>query len=778
MSSCRICGSDIYKVNDGSPDKYSWQHDITAGAGVPHQAYPIDTPDAAAESEAGIDVEAAGPRRFFAEHPSGYRAEYNGGSRYHIYDGDQPVDSPHLPGYSDAMGHDEIEGLASKYTRSRLQRHLNSWVKRNGDSYTQFNHPEDEPLSYADRQRFKELDRNASLTLEAFLYFFEAKPKKPVGEMSDSEYEVHKQTVAREKAEGEAWNAKHKINAKHIVDHWDKATPDEIHTGMSWYHDAHHMAKHIANDTGTPMHVMAGLVSNYSPQTHWATNIMTAAKVARTKTPMGGKGEGVLASENQKKAAGRMLDGEHYDKVLAGPKTRAFAHLIEHGGNADDNDSHVVIDRHALSVATGRRASDIAYSYSKLGNKGRYDEASHAYHLAAKRISKKVGHKVSAHQVQAATWLVRQRLNEEEDRAASKTSSSSSASLARKSIEHWNSYAGEHHPGLLGKIPGTGYSSAPEDVKHAVNLKSEGKGVTKEGSRMDRLAYGDIKAPNDVDTLRESECPVCGNDDSWDGDRCQVCGFFRPPQMFMDPDTSVAREVDLRKDVADQNGIEQPGMNADGDVVGGAGAQENQGGGMGLNDPMDPSALSEDGMIGGDPNDPTQPGGGDAMPNTDQADPNGIAAADAQSASNDMLIPGNLDESGQPIDPGAANTYFNQGGEPFAPGPNAPSPEQPIEPGGLDEEGNPIDPSQQGIPEPGMDGQEPAPATDGEPGTPDDGVSDLICPACGFQADGGQPTSQGDSAMDSQVASPGMIEGDACPRCGQAAMQSISSMMV
>lgn len=663
-STCKVCGSDIYKVHDGSPDKYAWQHDISAGAGIPHQAYPVDAPDDAQEAEKGIDVEAA------------------------------------------------------------------------------------------------------------FLQVFLAKPKKPVSEMSESEYADHRATVEREKAEGEAWNAKHKINAKHIVDHWDKATDEEKRTGMTWYQDAHHMAKHIAADTGTPMHVMAGLVSNYSPQTHWATNIMTAAKVARTKQPVGGRGEGVLASANQKKAAGRMLHGEHYDKVLAGPKTKAFAHLIEHGGNADERDPKVVVDRHALSVATGHRASDVAYSYSKLGNKGRYEEASRAYHLAAKRISKKVGYKVEAHQVQAATWLCRQRLNEEEDRAQSKTKSSASASLARKAIDHWNSYAGEHHPALLGKIPGTGYSSAPEDIKHEVNLSNEGKGLSKESS-MERIAYGETKAPVDVDTLRESECPVCGNDDSWDGDRCQVCGFFRPPQMFMDPDTSVAQQVDLRKDVADQNGLPSPTMDQDGDLTGGASGQANtMGGGMGLDTPVDPSQVTEDGLIGGDPNDPTQPGGGDAMPNTDQPDPDGLQAADAQQAANDMLVPGDIDEAGQEIDPGAANKHFNQGGEAFTPGPNAPTPEQPAEPGALDENGE--------IPgdDTGQDGQEPAPVSDGEPGTPDDGVPDLVCPACGYQADGGQPLSQGDGPMDPQVASDGMIEGDACPNCGQAVMQSISSVMV
>jgi predicted RNA-binding Zn-ribbon protein involved in translation (DUF1610 family) len=259
--------------------------------------------------------------------------------------------------------------------------------------------------------------------------------------------------------------------------------------------------------------------------------------------------------------------------------------------------------------------------------------------------------------------------------------------------------------------------------------------------------------------------------------------------MFMDPDTSVAGQVDLRQDTAEQNGLPDPMMNQEGDVTGAAPSQSGTGGGLTL-DPADQSQITEDGLIGGtdpmsDPNAPGLP----LIPGTnprDQADPNGIAAADAQAAGNAALVPGDLDANGQPIpqtdmngqpiDPGAANNHFQQGGEPFTPGPNAPTPEEPMNPQALDEDGNP----QNALPgtDTGEDGQQPAAISDGEPGTPDDGVPDLICPACGFQVDGAQPNSQGDSAMDPQVASPGGIEGDACPNCGKAALESISNVMV
>ena len=286
-----------------------------------------------------------------------------------------------------------------------------------------------------------------------------------------------------------------------------------------------------------------------------------------------------------------------------------------------------------------------------------------------------------------------------------------------------------------------------------------------------KTAYGDTKAPMDVDTLRESECPVCGNDDSWDGDRCQVCGFFRPPQMFMDPDTSIAGQMDLRQDIADQTGMPDPTMGADGETIGADPSQTNAGGGGLTLNPANPTDIQEDGIDGGvDPNDP--------MADVDQADPNGIAAADMQEAGNEALMPQALDPNG--VDMGAADKHFNQGGEAFTPGPNAPTPEQPMDPANPEEIGedgtDPLTPEEEQGAQP--DGQQPAPPSDGEPGTPGDGVPDLVCPACGFQADGANPLSVGDSAMDPTAEPNGAIEGDACPQCGQAPLTPIGQVMV
>src|SRR5690606_4548121 len=63
-------------------------------------------------------------------------------------------------------------------------------------------------------------------------------------------------------------------------------------------------------------------------------------------------------------------------------------------------------------------------------------------------------------------------------------------------------------------------------------------------SSLPTLAYGETKAPQDVDTLRAESCPVCGEVDAFDGDRCQVCNFLQPPSMFTDPDTGVARQME------------------------------------------------------------------------------------------------------------------------------------------------------------------------------------------------------------------------------------------
>jgi hypothetical protein len=408
-------------------------------------------------------------------------------------------------------------------------------------------------------------------------------PHKPVGDMVKGSDEL-KEWNGKVRVHAKEWAKRNPINHKNIVDHWDAGTDDEHAAGMTWYNDAHHTAKHIANDTGHHISTVANLISNYSPQTHWATNITSAAKVARTRQPIGGPDnkdgipdvhpetgkvtpKGILASGNQKKAAQRFLDGEHRDDVFSGPKTHAFAHLIEHGGDSPEDQKagkqRVVVDRHALSVASGARASDAAYSHSGLANKGDYKRAEDAYIKAAKVISKKVGYTVHPHQVQAATWLTRQRLNEQGDREAM-SEGSSSASNAQHAIRKMQQYMGEHHPEASLQVPGTGYShrgansmeKMDEGLTPAADTSHGSQHRQVQGSRhpfvaSSRLGYGEVKAPPDVDTLRDEECPICGETDAYDGTECKVCGYVEPPQQFQDPNVDLAKQLDLRKDNAD-----------------------------------------------------------------------------------------------------------------------------------------------------------------------------------------------------------------------------------
>ena len=263
---------------------------------------------------------------------------------------------------------------------------------------------------------------------------------------------------ARIAKKGKEWHKANPINHMNIVNHYNAASEEHKRVGHHWYSDAHHMTKEIAHGTNTPMHHMAGLVANYSPQTHWFQNIHTAAHVARHKTPVGGPGSGVFASGDQKKAAHRIMSGEHYNHVLKGHKIKAFAHLIEHGGDhPDDKEKHVVVDRHAHSVASGKRITDAAFSQAGLKGHKQYQKVSQAYRDAAAHLSHQHNTTIHPHQVQAVTWLHRQHLNAQEERADAKSQSKTAArGVAAK--KKWDQYAGEHHPSIAGKEPGTGYN--------------------------------------------------------------------------------------------------------------------------------------------------------------------------------------------------------------------------------------------------------------------------------------------------------------------------------
>jgi hypothetical protein len=733
------------------------------------------------------------------------------------------------------------------------------------------------------------------------------------------------------------WFKQVPLSHENVISHWEQSTPEEKQQGARWYPDAHHVAKAIAKlnpdikDDREASHKGAGVLSAYSPQQGWWANQHNAARSFLNKKAVG-KGEGIMVMSSHATAAQKILDGEDHQKALKGPKTQDFAHLIEHGGNDEKgNPSHrVVVDRHALSVAAGRRldADDVKGFPSQ--NRHYYEHVAQQYRTAAAVLSDREGRQIPPHEVQAVTWLTRQRLNAEgEDSPGQKGRNT----VQRNQRKTWQDMSKEHTPdlhdtdppnshvskktltqlfaeaavvppfsgeskfaanqeggempafpwdkvpkinlpmtqkgwddprrqkmydakgerdllgpapagpyqSLIDKLPDhaeqelsnphgmgaadAGRSSKPRDnypgdkreqwarsrwdnvkwpnwtdhngrpstpqeqlaskrnirkrwsqtwkkplaCEHdscppwahggdAMTLSPERQQEAdnhakafdvfmnggeeeskKESSR--KHAYGETKAPQDVDTLRDDACPVCGDRDTFEGANCQVCGYVAPPKMFQDPDLEVARQMDLRKDIAEFNG--QPGQPVDPNSLDPNGNPVNP-------DAADPNA--QPGSLPGEVQAEVQPGGDVMDPNA--LDPNGMPMQQPQQQM--MLGPNGEPLGPQELPPGA----MTDDGKPFTPGPNVPlgpgepgGPEGPLDPESLDE-----------------DGQMPNPAAGGgAPGTPEDGVPDLMCPACGFTADASQPVSVDmDTANlpDTGMATPDAVAaGDVCPNC-------------
>jgi hypothetical protein len=383
------------------------------------------------------------------------------------------------------------------------------------------------------------------------------------------------------------------VDKRYIVEAYNDSTDNERALGSRWYSDAHHVAGAIA---GGNHHLGAGLLSAYSPQTSWPTNLMNASNAFRNPENPPGKGSGAMGMHQT--AARRILGGENNNSVLRAPKTNAFAHLIEHGDDTPEDKSsghhRVVIDRHAMSVAIGRRTTkddDMGF----LGNPHYYEHVADAYRQAAADLNAKYGQTVSPHQVQAVTWLRQQRLNEAAD--AESAAGKGRNARTRNDWTRWHQHHTETHPGAFG-----------EENMHTP--PPHGK-----------LAYGETKVPQQVDTLRAENCPVCGEQDVWSGDRCPVCGFVAPPDMFRDPDTEKASQV-------------RDELDSDGEVS------------------LPPEGAPENGGMGQGPQGDQQgsfPDADNQMLHPDQLTPNGVPAAEG--------------DDGAPIDPDAEREQAAMGGD-------------------------------------------------------------------------------------------------------------------
>lgn len=266
-------------------------------------------------------------------------------------------------------------------------------------------------------------------------------------DIPDADLDYIRSTGAKAAGGDHPWFRAHPVSRDNITAAYHDATDDEKALGDRWYSDAHHVARAIA---GGDAAVGAGLLSAYSPQTAWPVNLFNASRAAKGDPP--GPGTGAMGS--QQKPALRILGGEHHSQVLKAPKTSAFAHLIEHGGDSPDDESRgksrVVVDRHAMSVAAGRRLSKEESGSAPLGQGQHYEHVEQLYRDAAKDISEAAGRKVSPHQVQAATWLRQVRRNQEADSSGQNGGGGKGRVVMHNNSQtRWTDHHREHHPGQI-----------------------------------------------------------------------------------------------------------------------------------------------------------------------------------------------------------------------------------------------------------------------------------------------------------------------------------------
>ncbi|MFJ4902877.1 hypothetical protein [Streptomyces sp. NPDC088727] len=282
-------------------------------------------------------------------------------------------------------------------------------------------------------------------------------------------------------------------------------------------------------------------------------------------------------------------------------------------------------------------------------------------------------------------------------------------------------------------------------------------------AREAKLAYGEVKAPQDVDTLREENCPVCGDKDTYDGQACQICGFISPPTQFRDPDLDMAKRLDLRKQIVDPSLVDDNGELERVDQGGDAMPQDEQdaqdpNAPVDPNDPasqmIDPDQVDENGL-------PPSPYGDQALDGTQQGPGMSDRNGDGMVQPSEIDMDGNVNVQQDSADPGEGGQtgprelpYRAQdhAGDSFTPGPDMPyRPDDPANPNdvlGQDDD----DHNAMGMPTP-------------EPmmGRPGDGVPDLLCGSCGFQADATPPQTQ--NMGNPMAATDGVVDGDVCPNC-------------
>lgn len=462
-NTCRDCGTPVFWLKANSRHPGMHKHDVGFDD-LGHPANPVDPADQRGRMSPATF---GGTRCAVCSEPVkvNLRALGTDTGGWHHHDG-MKRDHPAIPLDPQAV-YDSIPGVRAQHdqARSHVREHLHRQFEQlsggplprtpRGDEHEMPPDPftaarkkpkkDDNVRGYSRDPRFDGVglkkDRNG---FYVHTHRSRSDSYPTVDDIPASEIEEIRSTGAK-KAEGgdHPWFMNHPVSPHHIVASYNGASDDERALGDRWYSDAHHIAKVIGKGDSA---LGAGLLSAYSVRTLWPVNMFNASRAAHGDPP----GPGTGAMGVHQKAAIRILAGEHHSKVLKAPKTASFAHLIEHGGDTPDDVKHgtekVVIDRHAMSVAVGRRLTDEEKEGMPIGSDQHYEHVAHAYRHAARILSEQHGRRISPHQVQAATWLHQIRQNTEEDASGKKGGGGKGrVKLQDNSKTRWVEHHRHHH---------------------------------------------------------------------------------------------------------------------------------------------------------------------------------------------------------------------------------------------------------------------------------------------------------------------------------------------
>ena len=533
---------DVMEIMDpgGTPESRQSERNL-------HDAQELMTRYEGGRGQVKMDPEDEGGAPYYERHhylpdgrKSGWYAKHYGGTHfgiYHMATGDTAHEE--IMGLPTAPGEDYK--LHPDYGETHLARDLKQW---HGEEHGTRHYYENEQYGRQNEPRIWRWRRRQGLASRRqgrYLTEQEARDAaRSAGALAaapqmladDGPLEEKTGLVYKSPADHPFFLA-HPLSVDNLLHGWHDSTNDEKTEGKHWYPDGHYVAKQLG---GGDAALGGGMISAYSPLTHWPANLFHAARSIREGRAVG-PGEGLNVMESHQASGARILAGMHHSEALNGPKTKAFAHMLEHGRQTPEDieagTPKVVVDRHAISAAAGHRVSDEERLPIGPGKERYYNHVAGMYVGAAKIISQQEGREVTPEHLQATLWVRQQRKNYAEDSLLAENSAKQRGQFSgrhtryRKNWHRWDEDVTEHGleaPPNLHLTPGLPH---PYGMRKAVKTAADDR----------------ITAPPYVDTLRQEQCPVCGESSVWTGQRCPVCGFVAPPSLFRDPDTSKAMQM-------------------------------------------------------------------------------------------------------------------------------------------------------------------------------------------------------------------------------------------